>query len=344
MKDRKRHIKDVDDGKGSHTSRNLNQRAAKLIKLKHDTKTRSSSDNFVDLTRPSLSNGIRKEPFDDLYDGYEIEFDFDDIDQGHYNCRHIPVDITTEEMEAEVEVEAEAEAKTIVDNKVFRCCADCGMEKHPSSFTRKQRSLLSDAVCKACRKGRIQRTCFGCGLDLTKYQFSNDQKKKGAAARCMKCIKNCSIKQTEGKKNNNNKNKNKNNKATIAAEQQQRDCAKCGDRSNLFSKKQRKKGAAARCMNCTKYPPKKQEDGKEQDNRKNDLNKLSQSLPSFSVDRGLGRGIHMTRPAWMKEQQQHQRPDHHQQQQQQQQQDDGPGRGRGTHRTRPAWMTVQDNW
>jgi hypothetical protein len=324
------------DGKGSHT-RSINQRAAKLVKLKHTTNTRSS-DNFMDLTRPSLS-GIREEPFGDSYDGYGIEFDFDGIDQGRYNRAHFQVDVTTDELEAEVDVEVEAE---IVDNKVFRCCADCNIEKHPSSFTRKQRSLLSDAVCKACRKGRIQRTCFGCGLDLTKYQFSNDQKKKGAAARCMKCIKNCSMKQAEGKKNN--KNKNKNNKPP-AEQQQRRDCAKCGDRSNLFSKKQRKKGAAAICMNCTKYPPKKQEDRKEQRNNKNDLNELSQSLPSFSADRGLGRGMQMTRPAWMKEQQ-NQRPDHQHQQQVIESlrpganncddTDDGLGRGCGAHMTRPA--------
>ena len=354
MNERKRHIEEEVDGKGSHT-RIINQRAAKLVKLNHNTNTRSS-DNFVDLTRPSLS-GIREEPFDDSYDGYGIELDFVGTDQGHYNRVPFQVDITTEELEVEVDVEVEAE---IVDNKLFRCCANCNIEKHPSSFGRKQRSLLSDAVCRACCL--IKRTCFGCGWDLTGYHFSNDQKKKGAAARCMKCIKS-SMKQAKEKKNYNNKNKN--SKALAEQEQkpqqqqhqqqQQRlDCATCGDRSNLFSKQQRKNMfAAAICMNCQRYPPKKQEDGKEQKNNKNDLNELSQSLPSLSTDMGLGRGMHMTRPAWMKEQQ-HQRPDHQHQQKVIESlrpganncdgTDDGLGRGRGAHMTRPAWMTVQDDW
>ena len=187
MNERKRHIEEDVDEKGGHT-RSINQRAAKLVKLKHNTNTRSI-DNFVDLTRPSLS-GIKEEPFDDSYNGYGIELDFVGTDQVHYNRAPFQVDITTEELEAEVYVDVEVEAEAeIVDNKVFRYCADCNIEKHPSSFTRKQRSLLSDSVCNACRRGLIQRTCFGCELDLTKYQFSNDQKKKGAAARCMKCIK-----------------------------------------------------------------------------------------------------------------------------------------------------------
>ena len=355
MNERKRHIGEEVDGKGSHT-RIINQRAAKLVKLNHNTNTRSS-DNFVDLTRPSLS-GIREEPFDDSYDGYGIELDFVGTDQGHYNRVPFQVDITTEEVDVEVDVEVEAE---IVDNKLFRCCVDCNIEKHPSSFGRKQRSLLSDAVCRACCL--IKRTCFGCGRDLTRYQFSNVQNKKGAAARCMECIKS-SMKQAKEKKNYNNKNKN--SKALAEQEQkpqqqqqhqqqQQRfDCATCGDRSNLFSKQQRKNMfAAAICMNCQRYPPKKQEDGKEQKNNKNDLNELSQSLPSLSTDMGLGRGMHMTRPAWMKEQQ-HQRPDHQHQQKVIESlrpganncdgTDDGLGRGRGAHMTRPAWMTVQDDW
>ena len=418
MNERKRHIEEEVDGKGSHT-RIINQRAAKLVKLNHNTNT-GSSDNFVDLTRQSLS-GIREEPFDDSYDGYGIELDFVGTDQGHYSRVPFQVDITTEEVEVEVDVEVEAE---IVDNKLFRCCADCNIEKHPSSFGRKQRSLLSDAVCRACCL--IKRTCFGCGRDLTRYQFSNDQKKKGAAARCMKCIKNNSMKQAEVKKINKNRNRNRREKVLAELQQQQRlDCAKCGDRFNLFSRNQRNKGAAARCMecikssmkqakekknynnknknskalaeqeqkpqpqpqqqqqqrldcatcgdrsnlfskqqrknmfaaaicmNCQRYPPKKQEDGKEQKNNKNDLNELSQSLPSLSTDMGLGRGMHMTRPAWMKEQQ-HQRPDHQHQQKVIESlrpganncdgTDDGLGRGRGAHMTRPAWMTVQDDW
>jgi hypothetical protein len=111
--------------------------------------------------------------------------------------------------------------------------------------------------------------------------------------------------------------------------EQQLMCAECGVQYNLnlFSKNQKRKGSIARCMECIKKCSTKKADGKEKKNKKAPTG-ISQSLPSLmktptslmtqehkrrghqrqqqiiagdhsSGSRGCGRGVHMTKPAWL---------------------------------------------
>jgi hypothetical protein len=115
------------------------------------------------------------------------------------------------------------------------------MESTSSKRKAEEQSAAPDAKKIKEQPGRL---CAGCHQAKDNNEFSKGQKKKGAEARCKPCIQ-LTMQQGQGDVDANAKQQQQ--------QQQMMCCASCHANNSIasFSKKERKRGAEARCMECS---------------------------------------------------------------------------------------------
>jgi hypothetical protein len=116
---------------------------------------------------------------------------------------------------------------------------------HSKRKAAEEQSAAPDA--KKIKEQQPERLCAGCHQAKHSNDFSKGQKKKGAEARCKPCIqKQSSIHQGQGD-------------VDPKLQGQMMCCASCQVNKSIatFSKKEKKRGAEARCMKCSEREGKK---------------------------------------------------------------------------------------